>query len=368
MQKRDSLDREIDREILLDDTRSISYQEFLNYVKSKVKGQEDVDKICCAIFSHLCAVVGDAVSRPTVIILSAPSGTGKTQTARAITEFFEDKISNLICKQRNISTLAPSSYKGDLTVDELFEDLSGFVRIEFWDEADQFLLSKNINGERDNWSNMLHKELLPLLDGCKSGKDEEWDTKNYVFVLMGAFTDLRCELEKEEKENEEKNMFRIGFNSDPVQNEKNEEDFFRPITREDLLKLGVGAEFLGRVSTFVSYHKLSAETINQIIEVQKDNIEGTLGTFINLSENALGQLREQANGLYGCRMFYNMIYNAALEQTSKVMRDYGICVDSIVYINDLYNTELNTFVVEDDIEPEVEADEEKKNNNVKENF
>ena len=30
--------------------------------------------------------------------------------------------------------------------------------------------------------------------------------------------------------------------------------------------------------------------------------------------------------------------------------------------------ELNTFVVEDDIEPEVEADEEKKNNNVKENF
>lgn len=75
-------------------------------------GQEDLSLITTAIWAHLKTKhSGEFYSAPS-IILSAPSGCGKTETFRALRDYFTKEIPNFPVTQVDLNSITEEGFKG----------------------------------------------------------------------------------------------------------------------------------------------------------------------------------------------------------------------------------------------------------------
>lgn len=248
--------------------------------------------------------------RPKVnMLLAAPSGSGKTETFRALKKYFAQHIPHLILDQVDLSNITSAGFKGkdpNSILAALVKEGTSYG-IVWLDEVDKRLLPAHTSGG-ENVSAEIQGQLLAMLEGCAEkymmrGLDEPAiiDTNLTMFIASGAFNMVR------EKKKAVQSNKTIGF----VQ-QKEEYEIYNAITREDIISMGCLYELLGRFQLLVNYRKLSRNDVLKIIEISKVKIESELGMKLLLSEEFVEEIILCSNQDFGCRLLTSMIYQPAL--------------------------------------------------------
>ena len=286
--------------------RRTSYMQFRKCIEKKVIGQKNLGLLLMIVYRYIATIVKDG-EFPSGVILAAPSGCGKTETYRALRDYFRKAVpefGNVIC-QIDASALTPNGYKGNdiSTITEpMAEHKTGGVGIVFLDEFDKVLSPLGTSGE-DLHTNVVH-ELLTIIEGKT---EDAIDTGKTLFVCAGAFDMCR--------RNRKASAKGIGFISNPDAESANH---YSPITKEDILSLGSAShELLGRMSMLINYEPLDCEAVDRIIDMTVNKVMGICGIKLELGDAMRQELKSVSNTEYGCRLFYNII----MEETVKAIAE-----------------------------------------------
>jgi len=280
-----------------------SFNKFCDNITSRVMGQEETELVALNIYNYLECMV-HRVKHNNNMLLAAPSGCGKTETYRAVRDYFAEKIPDLVIYQVDMTTLTEEGYKGMDTngVVEPIKPADGGVGIAFLDEFDKKLVpSYSSNGTNVNLA--VQAQLLTLIEGrmvygSRNGTPK--NTQNTLFIAMGAFDSCR-----QKKAVVEKHM---GFGRE---NEGGAEHY-TSINREDMIDLGGSYELIGRFSTIINYHELSDESVDRIINLILNKVVYAIRCRVGLSAEMRALLHRSANSQYGCRILESIIRESAM--------------------------------------------------------
>lgn len=274
--------------------KNTSFKDFREAIEKHVIGQSNLPYVLLAIYMYLRNVASGKTIKNNNIILAGPSGTGKTETFRAIKEYFkEERIPKLIVSIRDMSSLTSEGYKGNDTeyiVQEVRGKTNG-IAIIFLDEFDKRLVP-DYNSSDENVNAAIQAQILTVVEGrilCGI------DTTKTMFIAMGAFDYVRSERATEK---------RIGFGVD--RKEKSEE-FYDEITREDLISMGALYELVGRFSDIISYGALSPEAIDKIIDLRLEEISQEIEIPITINDSMRKHLHDNSNTAFGNRLIYSLL-------------------------------------------------------------
>lgn len=296
-----------------------SFKEFRDEITSRVIGQKAVEYILAFIYTYLSNVsLGRKNTENTLV--AAPSGTGKTETYRAIRDYFSEHIPGLVVSCYSMTNMTENGYKGDdvhCLVQDLFPQSEktcgkGFGII-FMDEFDKKLWpSYSTNGIDANKA--VQNQLLTIIEGTEvwdKQKENKVDTNYTMFIGLGSFDMVR------QKKKTESNVQHIaGFGAAKVTAVKNHYD---EITLQDIIEAGGSFELLGRFSNIVNFHELEGKAIDRIIDKKLKEISRQNFCEIRLSGGMKKFLEGCANSEYGCRRFDCIIKTAMQDAKLKML-------------------------------------------------
>ncbi len=289
----------------------IPFTEYCNVIGKSIIGQPNLSILLTNIYNYLSNLRdGRPINHNT--ILTAPSGSGKTETYRALKQYFNQYIPSLPVYIQDLTRLTPTGYKGMDPVDILTpftkQPIQTAMGIVFLDEFDKKLLP-SFNGMGDDSNKEVQNCLLTLVEGgmVMSRNNREIDTSQLMFIGLGSFNNFR------EKEKEKHKP--MGFLTQPV----SEYDLYFKITKKHMVLAGGSSELIGRFPITISYQSLGEESIRKVIEKTKQNIERTFCCVIELKEPMENYLLEQANGDFGCRMIESILREESLQQYSQAL-------------------------------------------------
>lgn len=302
-----------------------TFADMLDYVQTRVKGQPELPKVLAGIYHYLQCV---AEKRPcnSNILLAAPSGCGKTETFRALHDYFHDKLPEFPILQVDMTSITEEGFKGPDTVDivrGLFHtaDPTG-IGIVFMDEFDKKLIPSFTSGG-NNVNAAVQAQILTLIEGRNvTYKEQEINTANTLFIGLGSY-DV-CRQRREEVHGG------LGFGA-VAQAEQT--DHYHPINRQDMIEMGASYELLGRFQIIANYYRLPKKMVNEIIDEHVKKLELSIGYSIRITAALREQLWEQANGNYGCRMLENTLVDATMQILAKLFIENPDKKSSIVVLD-----------------------------------
>lgn len=247
-------------------------------------GQEKAKKILSvAVYNHYKRMVlKDESIKKSNVLLIGPIGSGKTYMVQIMA-----KALNVPLAIADATSITEAGYIGDDVESVLVKLLAaagGDVRkaergIVFIDEIDK-LSNVSSETERKVGKKGVQQALLKLLEGAEvevsmsskrdplgNGMKTTIDTSNILFICGGAFP----EAEKIIRQRMAKKST-IGFGAE-IMSKKDEEDacnILMNITTEDLRKIGMIPEFLGRLPVIATMEDLTVETLKQILAVPEE--------------------------------------------------------------------------------------------------
>ena len=327
------------------------YQELLNYMKSRVMGQENIAIVVANVYNYLknVSIPDTGMEMPTHgncnnMILAAPSGSGKTETYRAFKDYFKKRIPALRLTISDVSNLTATGYRG-AEPSSIVEPFLG-CGLEPMDEFDKICTPSYSANHGDVHLEVQHN-LLTLVEGSRVETKQGYvNTNKLLFIGMGSFDQFRKKRENESKEP-------IGFGASGS-DEIMESEHAAPITREDMISAGGCYELIGRFSYIENYHSLNQETILNIIKKACEDIADQFHCDINLEGEAVEELFESANSKFGCRLIESKIREVVLKAYSEAMQK-----DGTWDVMDLNIDTLNsyTFGFREYTEEEIELEE-----------
>ena len=93
---------------------SASYGEFEQAIGERIIGQPELSIVLASVYSYLSAKANGEKAKFDVL-LAAPSGCGKTETFRALRDYFKDRIPSLPLSQVDMTQVTEEGYKGKNT-------------------------------------------------------------------------------------------------------------------------------------------------------------------------------------------------------------------------------------------------------------
>lgn len=298
-----------------------TYSDFANAICDRVIGQENVRKLLISVYLYIkMTAMGETVSNN--VILAAPSGCGKTETYRALREYFATKIPKFVICQKDLTSITEEGYKGDDTIEivrPLMDRQSDGVGIIFLDEFDKKLLPSKTDSGR-NVSQAVQAQLLTLVEGREI---KGIDTNLTMFVGMGSFDSCRVKRENKPRG--------IGFTATAEE----EVAHYDEITIQDALDMGALPELIGRFTSIINFHELSDKAIDMIIKKNIEKVEKAFFTKVKISKTMKEYLRSKANSEFGCRMFYNILYEQTNTMVERILTRNGDPFNSIIYLDDV---------------------------------
>ena len=298
-------------------------KDLLFYMNNRVKGQPEMDIFVANVCNYLQQVsIGNRHHNN--MLLAAPSGTGKTETYRALSDYFSKQIEGLPISQYDMTTMTENGYKGDeadAALLSLFEhsETNG-IGIIFYDEFDKKIAPSICDGGV-NVNLAVQGQLLTMIEGREMRPSEKTqkrlkypsvqiDTSNTLFLGLGSYDMFR------KKKKDKSDHATVGF----FQDKGKEYDHYDSITKEDMIELGASYELLGRMGSVINYKKLDKEVIKEIIqEMVKKESQG-IGCEIVLEEAMIDYLVENANSNYGCRLLSEIIHDHAIRMYAQIMK------------------------------------------------
>lgn len=332
------------------------YMEMLSYVQSRVMGQEDIVSVVTNIYTHLRRMIGQTLnmriqtrSGSNNMLLCAPSGCGKTETYRAIKDYFADRIPLLAVHIVDVSGLTPAGFRGSEPL-SVVAPLVGYgsepIAIVFMDEFDKICTPSYTADHSDMHLEVQHN-ILTMVEGSRVETARGVvDTKNILFIGAGSFDGFRKVRESNEKSE-------IGFQKD----ENKKSDHYAPVTRENIITAGGCYELIGRFSYIVNYHPLDKEIVLNIINRNRELIANDFGCELILERKALNELCEQAGSKFGCRLLDSLMRDPVLKAYGDALQSdtYGDVLVITLKDLDTYSYDFRDYTPEEMKEPAMEA-------------
>lgn len=332
------------------------YREMLSYVQSRVMGQEDIVSVVTNIYTHLRRMIGQTLnmrmqtrSGSNNMLLCAPSGCGKTETYRAIKDYFADRIPLLAVHIVDVSSLTPAGFRGSEPL-SVVAPLVGYgsepIAIVFMDEFDKICTPSYTADHSDMHLEVQHN-ILTMVEGSRVETARGVvDTKNILFIGAGSFDGFRKVRESNEKSE-------IGFQKD----ENKKSDHYAPVTRENIITAGGCYELIGRFSYIVNYHPLDKEIVLNIIDRNRELIANDFGCELILERKMVNKLCEQAGSKFGCRLLDSLMRDPVLKAYGDALQSdtYGDVLVITLKDLDTYSYDFRDYTPEEMKEPAMEA-------------
>lgn len=312
------------------------YRDLLSYVQSRVMGQEEIASVVANVYNYLRRTVGVSKQKKELfmtrnnnnnMLLCAPSGSGKTETYRALKDYFADNIPLLIVDIVDVSNITPTGFRGaepNSIVESFAVCGTDAIGIVFMDEFDK-ICTPSYTAEHSDIHLSTQHNLLTIIEGALVETKRGYvDTSNLLFIGAGSFDSFR-------KKRELENKTEIGFGKIENNGMKHSE----PVKRENMITAGGSYELIGRFPYIVNYHELDRETVLRIIERDRELIGEDFDCEVILDNNVIDRLCEQANTEFGCRLIDSMLRDP-------VLRAYGEAMQSGVY-GEILTVRLNSL-------------------------
>lgn len=209
------------------------------------------------------------------LLCVGPTGSGKTLAISILAKMYDLDV--LIA---DMSGYTGAGWKGK-NVEDLIRDLyyqcNGDTKrtergIIIMDEVDKMILQNDHNIEP---SFAAENGLLKLVEGTEvtfEGKhgDVTVDTTNILLIAAGAFEGIETIVKRRV------NAGKLGFN--PVKEDfvVDQNELFTKVERSDLLKYGMGAQFLGRFADIAVLRKLGVSELTEILLHSKASVVKSL--------------------------------------------------------------------------------------------
>ena len=215
----------------------------------------------------------------TNMIYMGPTGTGKTETIRAIASLMD-----LPYVIEDSSSFTSAGYVGR-DCDEILKDLldaaDGDLEkaqkgIVFLDEFDKIKKTSGGKGGKDVSGEAVHQALLRLVEGGthKVNKDKmtgatmDFNTDNVLFIAGGAFVGLDKIIAN--RVNKQSGKSNVGFGAVLEKDQEQQyNELIMQVKPEDLMEYGMIPEVLGRFPVLVPFKELSIETLVDILTEPK---------------------------------------------------------------------------------------------------
>lgn len=320
-----------------------TYEEFEQAIFARVIGQPELSTLLACVYNYLDSLAHGRSAKYNVLV-AAPSGSGKTETFRAMRDYFKERIGSFPVAQVDLTQITEEGFKGKNTseiVRPLLDksETSG-IGIIWLDEFDKKLLPCYTSGG-DNVNAAIQNQILTLNEGrVMQEKERTINTENTLFVACGAFN--MCRKSRAEKKC-------VGF----AREEKVSTTHYAAVSKKDMIEVGASYELLGRFAMVVNFRKLDACAIERIIDKNLRELRKNLRIYINVSPEFRQELHDQANTEYGCRQLTSMLTEAVMPALAQVLKkgrnisDYKIIVDGNGVANVLQETEKTEWTEEE---------------------
>ena len=284
----------------------VSYNEFHKAIEKRVVGQENLKIVTIYVYNYLENIAYGRTPNNN-ILLAAPSGCGKTETYRAISDYFKENLKDVLIYTIDMSLITEEAFKGknpsEIMRPFAMEEKPDGIGIVFMDEFDKKLLpSFESNGTNINAT--VQNQLLTTIEGTDipfevringNKRDVTINSRNTMFIGLGSYESAR---------------FCYRNFEDAV---KENDPFYTDITKEDIINIGGSHELLGRFSTVVNYYKLKPESVDRIIDIATKNVSDSIGMKVVIADSMKEILHENSNGKYGNRLLDSLIRYAAMK-------------------------------------------------------
>ncbi|MBR6274064.1 MAG: AAA family ATPase [Lachnospiraceae bacterium] len=305
--------------------KGLSVREIYRSLKRRIKGQgKDLITLSVYVMQFL-KDVANKKHISTNLILTAPSGCGKTETYRAINDLFIEYGIPIPVIQIDATDLTENGIKGKDTEDIAKRIAESFVDVEnngyaivFIDEIDK--ITTRMENE-SNRSESVQSQILTLIEGrmlCvslqKPERDFYYNSSKTMFICTGAYQDLRKEKAMKKQKGQS-----IGF----MREEKTVENeaLYDALSLDDLIENGMKEELAGRFTDIINYKRLDPSDMKTIIEMRKEEIENEMDCTITLGEKAVEELLLMSNGPMGVRKCTKEIKKRVAEALGEYLVD-----------------------------------------------
>lgn len=280
------LEKEIQKLAVMDDK-----------LQKRIVGQEHAVKIVSNAVRRSRAGISDENRPIASFIFLGPTGVGKTELVKSLSEFLFDDEKNLV-------RIDMSEYMESHAVAKLIGSPPGYVGHEEGGQLTEIIRRKPYSVILFDEIEKAHPDVfnifLQIMDDGRltDSKGRTVDFTNSVIVMtsnVGSEIIQKMQEEAKGKTDEVKMRER-------VMQEMNQR--FKP-------------EFLNRVDDIILFHPLSQEVIAQILDIQIENIQERLqkkGISVNISDKAREFLASRGfDPIYGARPLKRVIQNEVLD-------------------------------------------------------